>query len=111
MPVRKSLIRMNHFHRLIFVSVVLTVFGFATAAAAKADPLLFSSVVALQGSTRVDLFSHPNTTVYGNQISFFVDITGILPPTIPNNTLMVTYQAMGMAPIVQSFQIPLFGTV
>jgi hypothetical protein len=76
----------------------------------KADPLMFSNVVALQNEIRVDLFSNPGTTLFGPQISFLVDITG----TIPDNglhTLRVTFTEAGQAPIVQTFSIPAFGII
>ena len=79
---------------------------------AQADPLNFSNLAALQnnGSTRVDLFSNPGTTLVGPQITFLVDITGILPAGT-TDTLLVTYSEAGGPPIVQSFQLPLFGSV
>ncbi len=103
---------MSYFRRLIFVSLVLTVFGLGTISKAQADPLFFSNVVALQngGSNQVDLFSNPNTTIYGTELSFLVDISGVLLPPA-TNTLQITYQAQGSSPIVQTFQIPLFGSV
>jgi hypothetical protein len=77
----------------------------------QADPLVFSNVVALQngGSTSVDLFSNPGTTVLGPQITFRIDITGTLPPGA-TDTLVVTYSEQGSAPMTQSFGIP-FGNV
>ncbi len=86
--------------------------GLAVAPSVHADPLFFSNTVALQNNntTQVDLFSNQGTTLFGQQITFLVDITGTLPPGV-TNTLLITYTAAGSAPIVQSFQIPLFGTV
>lgn len=86
--------------------------GFATARETKADPLFFSNVVALQngGNTRVDLFSNPGTILLGPQVNFLVDVTGTLPPNVAD-TLRITYTEAGSPPVVQSFQIPLFGTV
>ncbi len=86
--------------------------GFVTARETKADPLIFSNVVALQnaGNTRVDLFSNPGTTLLGPKVNFLVDITGTLPPNV-SDTLRITYTEAGSLPLVQSFQIPLFGTV
>jgi PEP-CTERM motif-containing protein len=94
----------------LFAIVVLG--GLAVAPSAQADPLFFSNVVALQNNntTRVELFSNPGTTLIGQQISFLVDITGTLPAGA-SDTLFITYTAAGSAPIVQNFQIPLFGTV
>ncbi|HJX90675.1 MAG TPA: PEP-CTERM sorting domain-containing protein [Pyrinomonadaceae bacterium] len=82
-----------------------------TGSEAKADSLTFSNLVALQnnGVDKIDLFTHPGIVLIGPQISFFVDIKGDLTPGV--NTLLVTYQEIGSAPIVQSFQIPAFGVV
>lgn len=92
--------------------LVLVILVFAGAKGAQADPLLFSNVSALQdnGTTRVDLFSNPGTSLVGPQITFLVDITGILPSGT-TDTLLVTYFEVGSPPIVQSFQIPLIGSV
>ncbi len=78
----------------------------------KADPLLFSNTRAFQNnnSTQVDLFSNPGTVLIGPNLSFRVDITGVLA-TGTVDTLRVSYNEAGSAPIVQIFQIPLFGTV
>lgn len=93
--------------RLLFLAILI----FAGAKGAQADPLFFSNVVALQnnGATRVDLFTNPGTTLIGPQITFLVDITGNLNPGT-TDTLLVSYSEGG-SPIIQSFQIPLFGTV
>ncbi len=94
--------------RLLFLAILIL----AAAKGAQADPLFFSNVVALQnnGATTVDLFSNPGTTLIGPQITFLVDITGILNPGI-TDTLLVSYSEASGSPIIQSFQIPLFGTV
>jgi hypothetical protein len=94
--------------RLLFLALLII----ASASSIKADPLLFSNVVALQnnGATKVDLFSSPGTTLTGPQVSFLVDITGTLNPGT-TDTLRVSYLEVGGSPITQSFQIPLFGTL
>jgi hypothetical protein len=94
--------------RLLFLAILIL----AGARGAQADPLFFSNVSALQnnGATRVDLFSNPGTTLIGPQINFLVDITGSLNPGT-TDTLLVTYLEAGGSPIIQSFQIPLFGTL
>jgi hypothetical protein len=94
--------------KLLFVALVVIVAARAT----PADPLFFGNTSALQdnGATRVDLFSNPGTTLIGPQITFLVDITGNLNPGT-TDTLLVSYSEAGGSPIVQSFQIPLFGTV
>lgn len=93
-----------------FACVIFILLAFVGVPGAKADPLFFSNVVALQDSTRVDLFSNPGTTLLGPQVSFLVDITGVLPPGV-TNTLVVTYSEAGRAPIIQIFEIPALGTV
>ena len=79
---------------------------------AKADPLTFTNLVALQNnsSTRVDLLANPGTTLVGPRISFLVDIEGIVP-TGTTSILQITYTELGHAPIVQTFSIPAFDTV
>lgn len=93
--------------KLFFLAVLI----FASVQGIQADPLSFSNVSALQnnGTTQVDLFSNPGATLVGPQINFLVDITGILPVGT-SDTLLVSYSEAGGPPIVQSFQIPLFGT-
>jgi hypothetical protein len=95
-----------------FRLLILTILILAGAKGAQADPLFFSNVSALQdnGATRVDLFSSPGTTLIGPQITFLVDITGSLNPGT-TDTLLVTYLEAGGSPIIQNFQIPLFGTL
>lgn len=102
---------MDKFRSFALLAIVI-LGGLAAASSAQADPLFFSNVVALQNdnTTRVDLFSNPGTTLIGEQISFLVDITGTLPAGA-TDTLFITYTAAGSSPVIQSFQIPLFGTV
>jgi PEP-CTERM motif len=92
-----------------FVVLMFIIWGPATA---KADPLLFSNVVALQdgGSTSIDLFANPGATLFGPSITFRVDISGVLPAG-GMDTLLITYQELGGFQSSQSFQIPLFGSV
>ena len=79
---------------------------------AKADPLFFSNVTAFQNNdtVQVNLLSNPGTTLFGSTLTFSVDITGVLPMG-GTDILRVTYTELGSAPVVQEFQIPLFGTV
>jgi len=95
----------------LFAAAVLTL-AFVAASEANADPLYFSNVVALQdgGNTRIDLFSNPGVTVIGPHVNFLVDVTGTLPPNT-TDILSITYTEPGSAPIVQTYEIPLFGTV
>jgi hypothetical protein len=90
----------------------LVIFLLANSAAVRADPLLFGNVSALQNnnSTRVDLFSNPGTILLGPRITFLVDISGTLPAG-GTDTLMVTFSEAGRPPVIQSFQIPFFGTI
>ncbi len=95
--------------QLILATLVL---GFLTASTAQADPLSFSNLVALQnnGQTQVALFSNPGTILIGPQVTFLVDITGLLPPG-GTDTLQLTFSEAGRAPVVQTFGIPAFGTI
>jgi hypothetical protein len=92
--------------------LLLAIIIMADARSVQADPLLFGNVVALQnnGSTRVDLFSNPGSILLGPRITFLVDITGTLPPA-GTDTLLITFSELGRPPVVQSFQIPLFGSI
>jgi hypothetical protein len=97
----------------IFLILAIAIFcGLAAVPSAKAGPLFFSNVVALQnnGSARVDLFSNSGTTLLGPQVSFLVDITGSLSPGT-TYSLLVTYVEAGGAPLTQTFQIPAFGSI
>lgn len=95
---------------LLFLGVVF-VLGL-TEGTAKADPLFFSNVTAFQNNdtVQVNLLSNPGTTLFGSTITFSVDITGVLPMG-GTDTLRITYTELGSAPVVQDFQIPLFGSV
>jgi len=90
-----------------FASIVIA----AAQGSAKADSLTFSNVQALQnsGATQVNLLSNPGVTLFGPQITFLVDIQGVVPPGA--STLLITYTEAGSAPIVQSFSIPAFDSV
>ena len=92
--------------KLPLITLFLALFITTTA---QADPLYFSNTVALQnsGSTRVDLFSNPGTTVIGPNISFLVDITGVVPAS-GADTLRLTFTEVGGATQIQTFRIPLF---
>jgi hypothetical protein len=98
--------------RLLAFIVIGVLVAFAMPTNVKADPLLFSNVGVLQNNNTntVDLFSNPGATVIGQELTFRVDITGTLPAGV-SNTLLVIYQATGSAAIVQTFEIPLFGSV
>jgi len=78
----------------------------------QADPLRFSNVVALQngGLTKIDLFSQQSNILSGPTLTFLIDVTGVLPPS-GTDTLQITFTQAGHAAVVQSFQIPVFGTV
>ncbi|HEY6119675.1 MAG TPA: PEP-CTERM sorting domain-containing protein [Pyrinomonadaceae bacterium] len=99
------------FQRALILAA-LTVIASAAAPSAKADPLWFSHVVALQNDgTRIDLFSNPGATILANpQMNFLVNISGLLPPN-GTNVLVLTYNETGSAPVVTTYSVPLFGTV
>jgi hypothetical protein len=92
--------------------LAVLILGAFTAGITKAGPLSFSNVSVFQNgnSTKVDLFSNPGTTIFGPQITFSVDVTGTLG-TGAVDTLRITYNEQGSPANIQSFQIPLFGTV
>jgi hypothetical protein len=98
---------MTLLNKAFYFSFVLIAFTFVSAPSAKADPLVFSNVRALQnnGSTSVDLFYNPGATLLGPQISFLADISGTVPTGL-TNALRITYVEAGRAPITQTFQIP-----
>lgn len=97
--------------KAVFLLAVLTVIGLAERTA-NADPLVFSNVRAFQNNdtVQVDLLANPGTTLVGNALTFSVDLSGILAPG-GSDILRITYTELGSAPIVQDFQIPLFGVV
>ena len=98
-------------HKLLLLLAALALMG-VTERTAIADPLVFSNVTVFQNNdtTQVDLFSNPGTTLLGTNLTFSVDISGTLALGAVD-ILRITYQELGGAPIVQDFQIPLFGTV
>ena len=98
-------------HKFLFLMAVLTLIGLSERTA-LADPLVFSNVTAFQNNdtTQVDLFSNPGITLLGTNLTFSVDINGTLASGAID-TLRITYQELGGSPVVQEFQIPLFGTV
>jgi hypothetical protein len=93
----------------ILLLIALTA-AFATGI--KADPLTFGNVGAFQnnGTSIVDLYSNPGVTLFGEQITFRVEILGTLPPG-GVDTLFVRYSDEAGNVIDQSFAIPLFGVV
>lgn len=99
------------FHKLLLVLGLFALVG-ATEQTALADPLVFSNVRAFQDNdtTQVDLFSNPGTTLLGTTLTFSVDINGSLAMGA-TDILRITYHELGGSPVVQEFQIPLFGSV
>lgn len=97
--------------RALLVCVALLLMGFMEQTA-MADPLVFSNVTAFQNNdtVQVDLFSNPGTTLIGTTLTFSIDITGTLAMGA-SDILRITYNEFGSSPIVQEFQIPLFGSV
>jgi len=98
-------------HKILGLLAILMLIGLAQQTA-SADPLVFSNVTAFQNNdtVQVDLFSNPGITLYGPTLTFSVDISGVLAPG-EVDTLRITYTELGSAPVVQNFQIPLFGSV
>src|SRR6185295_14191376 len=82
---------------------------FCCLASAKADPITFTNVTALQdgGFTHIDMQSNPGITLYGSEITFLVDINGSLPPG-GSTVLQISHSVDGGAPNIQSFAIPIF---
>lgn len=104
-------LRFMHQLRVLTLLSLVVLAGLAFAPNAKADPLTFSNVRVLQNNntTIVDLFSNPGVTLFGQQLTFLVDIAGVLPAGV-TNTLQITYQAAGGPLITLDFEIPIFGT-
>jgi hypothetical protein len=98
-------------HKALFLLAACALLGI-TERTAMADPLVFSNLHAFQNNdtTQVNLFSNPGTTLLGTTLTFSVDISGTLSMGA-TDVLRITYQELGGAPIVQEFQIPLFGAV
>ena len=101
----------KRFYKTLVVIVGLAAMGL-TERTAMADPLVFSNVRAFQNNdtTQVDLYSNPGITLLGTTLTFAVDISGTLGMG-GMDVLRITYQELGGSPIVQDFQIPLFGTI
>ena len=98
-------------HKILGLLAILMLIGLAQQTA-SADPLVFSNVTAFQNNdiVQVDLFSNPGITLYGTTLTFSVDIGGTLAPGA-TDTLRITYTELGSSPVIQNFQIPLFGSV
>ena len=101
----------NSVQKALFVFAVLFLLGLMQQTA-MADPLTFSNVTAFQNNdtVQINLFSNPGTTLVGTALTFSVDISGTLAPGAVD-ILRITYTELGGSPIVQDFQIPLFGIV
>lgn len=97
--------------RILFLIALFALIGL-TERTALADPLVFSNLRAFQNNdtTQVDLLANPGTTLLGTTLTFSVDISGTLSAGAID-ILRITYQELGGLPVVQEFQIPLFGTV
>lgn len=92
---------------LLFLIVMASV-----SVSAHADPLSFSKVAALQnsGNTKIDLFTNPGVNLIGSQLTFTIDIAGVLPAG-GTDTLRVAYNDSLGGSAVQQISIPIFGTV
>ncbi len=77
----------------------------------QADPLMFSNTRVFQNNnlTEVGLFSTQAFSVVGPNLTFRVDVTGVLPQGA-TDTLQLTYTEAGSLPQVLTYQIPLFGS-
>ena len=97
--------------KVLILLATLMFIGLANQTAA-ADPLVFSNVTAYQNNdtVQVGLFSNSGITLLGSNLTFSVDISGVLAPGAVD-TLRITYTELGGSPVVQNFQIPLFGSV
>lgn len=97
--------------KILVVLGVLLLLGL-TEHTAKADPLFFSNLSAFQNNdtVQVNLYANSGVTLFGTNLTFSVDITGALPMGA-SDTLRITYTELGSLPVVQEFQIPLFGSV
>ena len=97
---------------------VVFVAGCLVPSAAGSEPLTFSNVLAVQLSptdptdnVTTDLLAEPGAVLTnGTHVSFFVDISGTLPAG-GSDTLRLTIEQPGLAPVVQEFAIPVFGWV
>jgi len=89
----------------------LVIFSIACAVQAKADPLTFGNLKLHPSSgSPVDVFSNQGSTFSGAQLTFSVDIIGTLPPG-GTDTLLITFSDSQGGTVIQSFEIPVFGTV
>lgn len=90
----------------------------AVAPHAKAEPLFFSDVRAIQllpsnptVNVTTDLFANPGVTLmHGSRVTFAINITGTLPPGT-TNLLRLTFVQPSSVTIVQDFSIPAFGSL
>jgi hypothetical protein len=103
---------MSHIGRVFSFLLAGALFGLLASVNVKADPLTFSNVVVLQNNntTQLDLFTNQNTTIYGPELNFLISVSGTLPQGV-TNTLTVTYTEFGSAPVTQSIDIPVFGSI
>ncbi|HEX6650556.1 MAG TPA: PEP-CTERM sorting domain-containing protein [Pyrinomonadaceae bacterium] len=98
-------------HKILGLLATLMLIGLAQQTA-SADPLVFSNVTAFQNNdtVQVNLYSNAGITLLGSNLTFSVDISGVLAPGAVD-TLRITYTELGGLPVVHDFQIPLFGSV
>jgi hypothetical protein len=97
--------------KFLMLGVMILLIGLASSSA-SAEPLFFSNLVVLQngGNSSLDLYSNQGVVLTDTQLTFQVDITGTLGPN-QTDTLQIIYLEQGGSPIVQSFQVPLFGSI
>jgi hypothetical protein len=91
--------------------LTLLILSFACAIHANADPLTFSNLTLHpSGGAPIDVFSNQGSTFLGSQLTFSIDIIGTLPAG-GLDTLLITFADSQGGIVIQSFEIPLFGTV
>jgi hypothetical protein len=90
----------------IFIGILII--GMFASTNVSADPVSFENVAALRNDgSKIDLANNSGTTLFGSQIDFLVDIKGATPEA-GVHTLRVTFQEPGLAPVIQTFRVPLF---
>jgi PEP-CTERM motif len=106
---------LNMRRQIIFLA--LLIFPLIVAADAKADPLTFSNVFAVQSLPdptqiiKIDLFRNPGATLTnGTNVSFFIDLTGNLAPG-STDILRLTFVQAGSPTVVKDISIPVVGTI
>lgn len=105
--------RVNHgkLSGLVGILGVLVLVGLS-GQSVQADPLMFSNARVFQNNytSQIDLFLSQGSAIVGPNLSFRVDLTGTLPPS-GTDVLKITYAEAGSAPQIQTYVVPVFGSV